>query len=199
MLSDDGLIRTNTAPGFKLPPARVRLGLAVATLVLMVGTEVAPSAIAGKKDIDEARQFDRFRVYFAGHRVLGLDLFRFERWGSGPGAEVLAVYGECVPSGPGVCSFELEISNTSICQTHPKTYYHRPKLRPINGAMGGWVRGAKVFDVYTGRTAVSISGLSRRNAKRVAWKLIDVRKERRRKQLPSVKPRYLRGAHKCQQ
>jgi hypothetical protein len=172
--------------------------LAAVTLVVLAATIGSQAAAAAHGGLTDARHFDPFRVYFAGKRVLGLRLARIDVLGDGRRAEIVAQYGKCEDSPGGGCGYELQISSTSICRTYPGIYFSPPKLRPIRGARGGWVRTARIFDVYTGHTAVSILGPSQHRAERVAFELENVRRGRREPLLPAVKQKFLDGRARCQ-
>jgi hypothetical protein len=159
---------------------------------------IIPVTALGAHGLREARDFKAFRVYFAGKSVLGLKLHDIDIIGDERKAEIVAFYGKCEPRGGGGCSYPLEIGNTSICRTYPAIYFSPPKLRRINGAWGGWVRTARIFDVYTGRTAVSIFGVAENKARHVARQIMDVRRDRRQADLPDVRQKLLDGKGRCQ-
>lgn len=169
--------------------------LLVVVIALLGGLASSASA---RRSIKDAKHFKGFNIYFAGQAVLRHPLAEFDVFKEGPRGEVDASYGRCKRRHGGGCSYQFDISNTSICRTHPDRYYSPPKLRRINGTWGGWIRTAKIFDVYTGRTAVSIEGLSRRRSKVVARGLRNVRVRERSAHLPPAKERFLKGKARCQ-
>lgn len=130
--------------------------------------------------------------------MVGLKLADIDVIGDARKAQIVAFYGNCEPQGPNACSYPLEIRSTSICRTYPDIYFSPPKLRRVNGAWGGWVRTAHIFDVYTGHTAVSIFGVGQNKARKVARELLDVRRPRRAPDLPNVRRKLLRGEGECQ-
>jgi hypothetical protein len=157
-----------------------------------------PASLSAHGGIGDARQFDSFRVYFAGQRVLDLGLARLDVFGDDRRAEVAAQYGSCKSRPGGGCGYQLQVSSTSICRTYPEIYFSPPRLHPVNGAQGGWIRTARIFDVYTGHTAVSIFGVSRKRARRVADELENVRPADRDPRLRAVKDKFLEGRARCQ-
>lgn len=170
-----------------------------AVLVVSLALLAAPaSSAASHRGIKDAKHFKGFNLYFAGQAVLRHPLAEFDVFKQGKHGEADALYGRCKPRGGGGCSYPIDIENTSICRTYPDRYYSPPKLRRINGTWGGWIRTAKIFDVYTGRTAVSILGLSRRRSKVVARDLRNVRARERTPHLPEAKEKFLKGKAKCQ-
>jgi hypothetical protein len=168
-----------------------------AVLVVLIALLGGLASSADARGIKDAKHFKGFDVYFAGQGVLRYPLAEFDVFQQGRRGEVDAFYGRCKRRHGG-CSYQLEIDNTSICRTYPDRYYSPPKLRRINGTWGGWIRTSKIFDVYTGRTAVSIFGLSRRRAKHVARELRNVRVRERSAHLPTVKEKFLKGKAHCQ-
>lgn len=176
----------------------MRRVLPIVAAIALCAVALAPPA-GGRGGVADAREFEPFDVYFAGKRVLGMRLASVDVFGDGRDAEVVAFYGECEDRrGGSGCSYELEIRNTSLCRTYPQIYYSPPNLEPINGARGGWVRTARLYDVYTGRTAVTIFGVSYKEARRVAKALRNVRRSERTDQLPPPPERMLTGTAGCQ-
>jgi hypothetical protein len=171
--------------------------LATGVAVAIFALALASSAL-GRGGIGDAREFKAFDVYFAGHRVLGLRLAEVDVFGDGRDAEVVAFYGKCKSLPGGGCGYELQVSNTSMCRTSPDIYFSPPNLEPINGARGGWVRTAHLYDVYTGRTAVTIFGISRKEARRVGKELRNLRRSERSEDLPRPRKRLLEGRARCQ-
>jgi hypothetical protein len=176
-----------------------RVGVSAGTLIALAALVAAvPSSVSAGRGIRSARHFSSFSVYFAGDHVLKRRLAHIDIFGDGRGAEVTAFYGRCRPQGGGFCSYPLEVRNTSICRTYPGAYVSRPKLRRIDGTWGGWINTARIFDVYTGHTTVSVLGESRRKAERVAKRLKNVRIRERAERLPDVKAKFLKGKARCQ-
>lgn len=164
----------------------------------MATLAVTAPAAGGKGGLQDAREFDSFDLYLAGQRVLGMRLASVDVFGEDSrDTEVVASYGKCEPRGGG-CAYELEVTSTSMCRTSPDIYFSPPKLEPVNGAQGGWVRTAHLYDVYTGRTAVTIFGVSRKDARRVAKKLRNVRPDERTQELPPPRERLLEDRAPCQ-
>ena len=157
-----------------------------------------PLAAYAGQGLSGARQFESFRVYFPGKDVLGLELHSIEIFGEGRKAEVVAFYGQCEERAGEGCAYPLEVRTTSICRTYPDIYFSPPKLRRLNGARGGWVRTARIFDVYTGRSAISIFGVAENRAIKVARELRNVRRSQRENRLRDVKPKLLEGQGRCQ-
>jgi hypothetical protein len=173
------------------------IAIAAAVIVAAVG---GPPAL-GRGGIVDVRDFKAFDVYYAGHRVLGLDLARADVLPLGDvdrDAEVTADYGKCKSVGGGGCSYELELINSSMCRVYPDFYYSPPSLEPVNGAQGGWIRTAHLYDVYTGRTAVTIFSVSRKEAHHVAKQLRNIRASQRTDQLPAPNKKLLNGKARCQ-
>ena len=85
-----------------------------------------------------------------------------------------------------------------MCRTYPEIYFSPPDLEPIDGARGGWVRTAHLYDVYTGRTAVTIFGVSRKEARRVGKNLRNLRRSERSEELVRARKRMLEGRARCQ-
>jgi hypothetical protein len=166
--------------------------------LIMVVLVVSPSSVGARGGTHDALTFDRFPVYFAGKHVLGLKLKRVDVFENGRRSDVAATYGSCDQHHGGGCRYELQIISTSICVTYPDVYFSPPRLHPINRAQGGWIRTSKHFDVYTGRTAVSIFRLRRGDAKHVAERLKNIRPGARREHLPDVKDQFLEGEARCQ-
>ncbi len=167
--------------------------------MLVIGAlTLSSSAVFASHGLEGAREFDSFRVYFSGKRVLGLKLDNIQVLGDSRKAEVVAFYGNCESQGGGGCSYPLEVRTTSICRTYPDIYFSPPKLRRINGTWGGWVRTARIFDVYSGRSTVSIYGAAENRARKVAKELKDVRRNRRGTHLPGVRAELLNGKGRCQ-
>ena len=155
-------------------------------------------AYAGQ-GLSGARQFESFRVYFPGKGVLGLELHSIEIFGEGRKAEVMAFYGECEQRAAAKAApIRLKSGRPSICRTYPDIYFSPPKLRRLNGAWGGWFWTARIFDVYTGRSATSIFGVAENRAIKVARELRNVRRSQRRDRLRDVKPKLLEGQGRCQ-
>jgi hypothetical protein len=146
----------------------------------------------------DARDIKAFDVYYAGKRVLGLALQDVEVSADGRDSEVVVNYGRCVSVGGGACSYQLQLDVTSMCRTHPGIYYSPPNLEPVNGAQGGWIRTAHYYDVYTGSTAISIFSVSRKEAHRVAKRLVNIRPSERGDRLPPPREKLLKGHGRCQ-
>jgi hypothetical protein len=174
----------------------MRFAFAIVGAILAVAA--FPSGGSGKGGVGDARAFEAFDIYFAGHRVTGLRFRGADVFGSGRDARVVANYGKCKPTPGGGCTPQIQLVNASMCRIYPDVYVYPPELHDVNGAQGGWVRKANLFDVYAGRTAISVYASSRKRARRVARQLRPLRAGQRRERLPSPNERLLRGDGRCQ-
>lgn len=149
-------------------------------------------------DLTPAREFERFRLFYAGERFEGLEVTHVltsRDWGWKSWA---FIYGDCVPPPGGSCAPPLEVQDWSICVRFPKLYPGHVRTFPFRGAKAAWVPTAGSFEVYTGKTAAVIFADDRHFAKRAGRALLDVRETTIPKRLAPPKRGSLRGHLACQ-
>jgi hypothetical protein len=113
-------------------------------------------------DLDQARSFDDYTLYYLGESFRGLPL-TFAGLGPGSGTGLRRswsfIYGDCTPpaGSDGGCAPPLEVQNWSICTRFPALYPGpTPNTSPMHGAETLPAGGG--LDVYTGETTVVIFG-----------------------------------------
>jgi hypothetical protein len=131
----------------------VRIALiAVACLVAAAGC-TAPFG-GGNPDVDAARSFDRFPLYWVGKRF---EKWKLEHVSLGPGRFVDLIYGDCeVPSGTdGGCPPPLDIQIQPLC-AHLAVVARAPiwRRRQVRGAPVGVSDSAPVL--FTNRVQVKV-------------------------------------------
>jgi hypothetical protein len=137
---------------------------ALAALVALAGCGESNSGQAEQSEVDleQARSFDDYTLYYLGETFKGLPL-TFAGLGPGSGTGIRRswsfIYGDCTPppGGDGGCAPPLEIQNWSICTRFPALYPgSTPKTSPFRGAETLPAGGG--LDIYTGETTVVIFG-----------------------------------------
>jgi len=147
------------------------------------------------------KEFDAYRVYYAGEEVGGVSLEQVEEEERGR-EEVQSTdwnfyYGDCTPpAGEGGCAPPLQIQNASSCRRWAGLYQDKPRLFDFRGAKAAWTGGN--LEVYTGRTTVVIYAFHRRFVKAAARRLRDVHQANRQSLLPPPAPGSLWGNLPCQ-
>jgi hypothetical protein len=132
----------------------------VAALVLVLAA-AAGCGSDGTPDLDEAKRFRQFELYYLGSSFEGLPLtdgpdehLRDRR----PPRPVGFIYGDCEPEGDAGCAPPLEIQVWPSCMRNP-TSYSGPGSRPRSRFRARAVPAAEVgggTDVYTGRVTIAI-------------------------------------------
>jgi hypothetical protein len=91
----------------------------------------------------------------------------FTRYWMGPqyGKVLLSVllrsgmlYADCASYRAADCRERIELQNASICRRRPFSY-GRSRHFKYRGALAVWYPGAEAWDIYTGRTAITIFGV----------------------------------------
>jgi hypothetical protein len=174
-----------------------RIGVLIA--LVLTSTASTVGATSSDVDLEAARRFDGFRLYWAGERfrrvpVTDISWFRAfgRRWWS-------FIYGDCEPpAGEGGCAPPFEIQDWSACVRYLDVYPGNPEAFPFRGAKAAWIPTAGSFEVYTGRTTVVIFANSRRTAKRVGRGLRGIRATEVPERLPRPARGSLHGDLRCQ-
>ena len=119
---------------------------------------------SGSPDLQSAKDFHGFRLYYVGSAFHGLPLTDVLSV-PGRGGRVRTwsfIYGSCDPGGglfdEGGCAPPLEVQNWSICQRYPALY---GKDRPTSRAFRGALLANSPPEIYTGRTTVVVFGEKR--------------------------------------
>lgn len=153
---------------------------------------------ASEVDLEQARSFDDYTLYYLGETFNGLPL-TFAGRGPGSGTGVRRswsfIYGDCTPPAgvDGGCAPPLEIQNWSICTRFPALYPGSTKTSPFRGAETLPAGGG--LDVYTGKTTVVIFG---REKEAAAEALTRVEDETVPETLPPPAAGSLDGELECQ-
>ncbi|MGH2963971.1 MAG: hypothetical protein ACRDMH_01135 [Solirubrobacterales bacterium] len=139
----------------------IAIGLALWVMVVLsaCGQSDSRTPRAADRELDRARSFDHYTLYYLGNSFRGLRLtdvlarpeFGHETWDF--------IYGNCTPTGgeQPSCPPPLDIQNWSVCARFAAIYPGRtPKTSPVGGAETLPAGGG--LDVYTGRTTVVIFG-----------------------------------------
>ena len=180
------------------------------------GSFTTPAAIT--RELERLRRFRRYRLYYAGRRVAGLQLTAVVSGLQPPAYKNVVtrepispkftfIYGSCEPSPEGGCAAPLEIQNFEICALNPHSYglpprgrsrSYRPRMRGVPemntpGASSG-------LDLYTGHTTIRIirtpGGIAA-----PGWVALDLRSLDGRigpgSQLPPPAPGALEGRLRC--
>jgi hypothetical protein len=169
-------------------------------LALGLAALAVPLANAGEgedvdRELQRARQFDRFQVFYDGRRHAGLSLAHIDTRRDFGRRNWSFLYGECPPPS---CTYPLEIQNWSICNRYPAVYPGDVETEPYRGARAGWVPTANSYEVYTGRTAIVIFANRHRDFREAASQLQDVRSEHRTKRFKPPVRGALTGDLPCQ-
>lgn len=130
--------------GHSLHAGRARL-LVRAILIVMVSTAAVGCASDTEADVDSARTFDAFPLYWAGETFEGLDVSAID--GVFDGTErVSIIYGSCEPSGTSEqsCRPPVSIQITRLC-FHLDAVNLPPRPRQVRGAPVGGQDGAPVL------------------------------------------------------
>ncbi|HWM63909.1 MAG TPA: hypothetical protein VNP96_07975 [Solirubrobacterales bacterium] len=173
----------------------------VAGLSLACGFLFCGWAAAAAPSLSEVREFDGYRVYYAGDEVAGVPLEevekaewpenrRFTGWNF--------YYGDCaLPAGEGGCSPPLQIQNYNTCRRWADAYPGKPRLFNFRGAKAAWVSSADSLEIYTGHTTVVIFANRKSVAKRAASLIRGIR-HAQSSLLPPPTPDSLWGKLPCQ-
>jgi hypothetical protein len=131
----------------------VRIGLMTLACFVATGGCTTPFG-GGGPDLDAARSFDRFPLYWVGERF---EKWKLEHVSLGPGRFVDLIYGTCeVPSGTdGGCPPPLEIQIQPLC-AHLAVVARAPiwRRRHVRGAPVGVSDSAPVL--FTDRVQVKV-------------------------------------------
>ncbi len=152
----------------------------------------------GSPDLQSAKDFQGFSLYFVGSSFHGLALTAVLST-PGRGGRVRSwsfIYGDCDPGGgffdDGGCAPPLEVQNWSICERYPALYgKDRPRLRAFRGAR----LANSPTEIYTGHTTVVVFGERRAGVLR-ALRRVGQRAAGQR--LPPPAPGTLKGGLPCQ-
>lgn len=173
------------------------LGLASAFTFCCCATAQAPS-------LSEVKEFDGYRVYYAGKEVAGLPLegIQGEEWKSDPRAIRWSfIYGRCTrpPEGEAGCPPPLQIHNYSTCRRWAGISGSKPQLYNFRGtkAVGSGTSIEDPLEIFTGNTTVVIFSEQPKVAIRAARRLLSVRQARPVRLSPPI-PGSLRGKLPCQ-
>ncbi len=170
-------------------------------LLAVLAAGVILSSCGGKDggtDLQSARDFHGFSLYYVGSSFQGLPLTDvFSEPGRGGRVRSWSfIYGSCDPGGgpsdEGGCAPPLEVQNWSICERYPALYgKRRPRLRSFRGAL----LANSPPEIYTGRTTVVVFGEQRVGALRA---LRPLGSSQIGKRLPPPSPGTLNGELPCQ-
>lgn len=142
-----------TGFGHSLHAGRTRLVVG-AVLSVMVSTAAAGCAPDNDTDVDSAKTFEAFPLYWAGETFEGLDVSAID--GVFDGTErVSIIYGSCVPSDTfePSCRPPVSIQITRLC-FHLDAVNLQTRPRRVRGAPVGWQDGAPVL--LTRKTQVKV-------------------------------------------
>ena len=170
---------------------------------VLAGCNSADPKVSNPPDLGAARQFDRFRVYFAGRDVDGLPLTGASQAEHGRvGTEVTFGYGDCDPPdglfAEGGCSLPLSVQNWSTCYRWASQLHKPPRLFNFRGAKATRGAGGSQLEIFTGRTTIVIWAHERNVARSAARQLRNVQTKRSAPTLPPPKPGSLQGRLPCQ-
>ena len=149
-------------------------------------------------DVSAARPSVRYPLYWLGHLFDGLLLS-----GVGPAAKATnLLYWDCAHYDPRKCPDQLSLQVYSICTRHPATY-GPPRLRGARqqhdlldatlassrfryrGAVVAFYPSAEGFDIYVGRSTVTVFGVGPKRIRDVVRRLRPLQdRGRRRAKLP---------------
>jgi hypothetical protein len=169
----------------------------------LVSTLVLCSCATADTSLSEVKNFNAYRVYYAGDKVAGLSLEAIEGGESQSDQRSRGwafFYGQCTP-GPaseGSCAPPLQIQNYSTCRRWAAAYPGKPRLFDFRGAKAAWVPSAGSLEIYTGRTTIVIFADQRNVAISTGRALRNVHEERPSRLRPPV-PGSLWGSLPCQQ
>lgn len=147
-------------------PATIRRLLAVLALaagaLLGSGCGTHAARPIGQSELDHARQFPYFRVYWVGRSFQGIPVTAADgREGYQRGQGTSIYYGDCRPGksilGTGGCTLPLEIT-TVIYKLHrnaPLGVQHNIVVRGVPATV---YDGGRSIEIYTGRVAVDLFG-----------------------------------------
>jgi hypothetical protein len=173
------------------------LGLLCGVILSGCGGSDGPSL----ESLSEAKEFDVFRVYYAGEEVAGLPLEGVEE-GKGRPTGWNFYYGDCDPPSfaEGGCELPLQIQNYSACSRWAGLLHS--KQRPFD------FRGAKAtgngdgienpVEIFTGRTTVVIFATRGSVARSTARQLRNISQAQPQSLLPPPVPGSLQGQLPCQ-
>lgn len=130
--------------------------LARAILVVIVGTAVVGCASDGGPDIESAKAFEGFPLYWLGETFEGLEVTEIIDTEATPN-RVSIIYGSCEPSGGSepTCALPLQIQIVPLCfHLDAVAVPPRPEARQVRGAPVGGQDGAPVL--LTRKTQIKV-------------------------------------------
>lgn len=167
--------------------------------IVLAGLVIAlafPGAAGASNELSDAQAFTGFSIYFAGERANGAPLRDSEATGHGRAGAVVIEYGPC----EAVVTYHpscLQLVNNSMCRAHPARFDPALDTFPLNGAQAAWIESG-VFEVYTGKVAVSFIAKNRAMGSRIARRLRAVRPRERTNTLRPPNKQLLHGEANCQ-
>lgn len=175
----------------------VLLALAVAS----VEGDSAGTQESNGVDLEPAKRFDGFRLYYGGDSFEELPLTDVDRDKQFGNPRWVFIYGDCEPEPDDPepsCWLPLQVHNHTICDRFPARYPSDLKIFNFHGAKAARNPYAGSFEVYTGRTTVVIFTDGTVNRKAVAEALRPVRAESVPERLRPPAKGSLRGELRCQ-
>jgi hypothetical protein len=166
------------------------------------------------EDLEEARSFRDFGVYYPGKTVAGLPLTGVGRssvgnWGAkGVGQTYVSfIYGDCdLPEGEGGCAPPLQVFNEPACIYNLSRFEGQgqfgslPEKTTIRGVPAAFFEGGSALDIQTGRTNISVFGRNMDDVRAVARALTSLNLDppvRAGEPLPPPAPGAVEGKLAC--
>ena len=149
-------------------------------LVVLAAAAAVPVRAAldgdGQKAVEEAREFDGYRVFWLGERFRKHELTHASRGERKGQATFSFVYGDCEAESDSGCAPPYQLQNYHACARNLADYEGpKPKRRkPIRGAAVYEFGDGGMFDrleVYTGRTTIMVVAPTAAKARRVVRRL----------------------------